>query len=286
MATESSYGLGLSNQWSDEQKRLAGVEATYDPGTFRFLDMLGLGVGMHCLELGGGGGSVARWMAERVGPSGSVLVTDIDVGALDGCEGPNIEVRVHDAGTDPIDECAFDIIHSRLVLEHIPARFEVLDKLVAALRPGGALLIENADLALIADGPLLFPEGVLATTRHVCGRPQKRPQEQEQTSHSGRAAPAPHQCGTRKGGRRSRHTHRRRRHTTRSYDRAGGAPARPGRGGWWLRHTIGLRPHDRRVRAAWVDVGGRAVSVGVGSSRLLTQYLATRERGCTTGPWQ
>ena len=30
------------------------------------------------LEIGAGGGSIARWLAERVGPTGSVLATDID----------------------------------------------------------------------------------------------------------------------------------------------------------------------------------------------------------------
>ena len=34
--------------------------------------------GWHCLEVGGGGGTVAHWMAERCAPGGSVLCTDID----------------------------------------------------------------------------------------------------------------------------------------------------------------------------------------------------------------
>ncbi|MEV7285058.1 hypothetical protein AB0O01_10950 [Streptomyces sp. NPDC093252] len=33
--------------------------------------------GMRCLEVGAGGGSIARWLAGRVAPGGSVLATDI-----------------------------------------------------------------------------------------------------------------------------------------------------------------------------------------------------------------
>jgi SAM-dependent methyltransferase len=124
--SDASYGLGLSNAASDEQRRLAAAEELFDRGTFRHLDTIGIAAGMRCLELGGGG-SIARWMAERVGPSGSVLVNDIR--------------------TDPLDDGAFDLIHARLLLEHLPARVMVLDKLVAALRPAGWLLVEDLDLS-------------------------------------------------------------------------------------------------------------------------------------------
>jgi SAM-dependent methyltransferase len=143
---DTSYGIGLSNTRSDESTRLSGIEQMLDPGTFRHLDTIGVASGMRCLELGGGGGSVARWMAERVGPSGSVLITDIDVTGLVACDATNIEVRVHDVCTDPLDDSHFDLIHARLLLEHLPSRVSLLNKLVAALRPGGWLLIEDMDL--------------------------------------------------------------------------------------------------------------------------------------------
>ncbi len=164
-----SYGVGLSNAWSDEQRRLAAAEQMFDPGTFRHLDTIGITAGMRCLEVGGGGGTVARWMAERVGPSGSVLVTDLDVSGLVGCDRPNIEVRVHDICTDPLDDGYFDIIHARLLLEHLPPRLTVLDKLVTALRPGGWLLVEDFDLSdmmyLPEERMFCEPKGVLAALR-------------------------------------------------------------------------------------------------------------------------
>ncbi len=141
---EQSYGVGLDNAWSDEDRRLAGAEQLFDPPTFRHLDTIGITTGMKCLEIGGGAGSVARHMAERVGPTGWVLVTDLDTRHLREIDDPNVEVRVHDICSDPL-EAEFDIIHARLVLEHLPERLNVLDKLVAALRPGGWLLIEDLD---------------------------------------------------------------------------------------------------------------------------------------------
>src|SRR5262249_2243703 len=47
----------------------------------------------------------------------------------------HIERRRHDIGTDPLPEQAFDLIHARLVLQHVPQRHDALAELVAALRP-------------------------------------------------------------------------------------------------------------------------------------------------------
>ena len=150
--SEQSYGIGLDNAWAGEQQRLAGAEEIFDPATLRHLDSIGIAPGMRCLEIGGGAGSVARFMAERVGPTGWVLATDLDIRLLEECAGPNVEVRVHDICSDPL-ETGFDIIHARLVLEHLPERLAVLDKLVAALRPGGRLLIEDSDFTAIRHLP-------------------------------------------------------------------------------------------------------------------------------------
>lgn len=143
--SDASYGIGLSNAAEDEQRRLAAVEELFDPGTIRHLDDIGIAAGMRCLEVGAGGGSIARAMSERVGPAGWVLVTDLDISTLTECDQPNVEVRVHDICTDPLDDASFDIIHARLLLEHLPSRLAVLDKLAAALRPGGWLLVEDFD---------------------------------------------------------------------------------------------------------------------------------------------
>lgn len=144
--TSPTYGIGLGNHRNDEDERLAGSDALFDTATAQYLDALGIAPGLRCLEVGGGSGSVARFMADRVGVAGSVVVTDIATERLRGCDLPNVEVRDHDIANEPLEEGQFDIVHTRLVLRHLPDPRAALAKLVAALRPGGWLLVEDLDL--------------------------------------------------------------------------------------------------------------------------------------------
>jgi hypothetical protein len=82
-------------------------------------------------------------MAERVGPTGTVIATDLKpqhVPARDG-----LSVIEHNVVTDPLPEGPFDVIHARAVLQHLPQRHEVLAKLAGALAPGGTLVIEELE---------------------------------------------------------------------------------------------------------------------------------------------
>ena len=144
------YGLGLANAHDEAERRLAATEDLFDPMTFRLLDELALPAGARCLELGAGSGSVGRFLADQVEGS-TVVVTDIDTTHLHHLHEPdNVEIREHDIRTDPIEEGHYDLIHARLLLEHFTDRIAVLDKLVAALRPGGWLMIEDVDMTNMA----------------------------------------------------------------------------------------------------------------------------------------
>jgi SAM-dependent methyltransferase len=84
-------------------------------------------------------------LAERVAPLGHVVVTDINTRDLKTNGQATLEVRQHDIVADPIEEAAFDLVHARLLLEHLREREQVLEKLAQALRPGGWLVTEDAD---------------------------------------------------------------------------------------------------------------------------------------------
>ena len=133
------------NAWQHGRARLATVEELLDPGSRRHLAALGVGEGWRCLEVGAGGGSVAEWLCDQVGPTGRVVATDIDTRYLEALDAPNLEVRRHDVVRDDLEAGAFDLVHARLVLEHLPERDAVLARLVRALRPGGWLLAESLD---------------------------------------------------------------------------------------------------------------------------------------------
>lgn len=148
--TESPYLL--DNRKDEAADRFEALAALYDPMTAGHFDTLGVGAGWRCLEIGAGGGSIVRHLADRVGPSGRVLATDIEPRFLDPlADLDNVDVARHDAVVDPLPEAEFDLIHARLVLIHIPERLAVLRRLVAALRPGGWLLIEDADAVISSD---------------------------------------------------------------------------------------------------------------------------------------
>ncbi|HEV7204371.1 MAG TPA: methyltransferase domain-containing protein [Jatrophihabitans sp.] len=149
----SDEGYLLDNRVPAAGDRFTALGELLDPVTFRHVDALGIGAGARVWEVGAGGSSVPAGLAERVGPSGHVLATDIDTSWLPG-DAP-YETRVHDVGTEPPPEGPFDLIHARLVLVHVPRRAEALRSMLSVLRPGGWLLLEDADPAL---QPRLCPD--------------------------------------------------------------------------------------------------------------------------------
>ncbi|HET9564063.1 MAG TPA: methyltransferase domain-containing protein [Mycobacterium sp.] len=125
-----------------ERKRLSAMESLWDPGSQALLDELGIGPGWRCLEVGAGGGSLMRWMAER---GVHVTAVDIDTRFIEQFASDAIEVRRVDLRTDELPQSEFDLVHARLVLEHLTDRREILDRLAATLRPGGWIVIEDYD---------------------------------------------------------------------------------------------------------------------------------------------
>ncbi|HEX8035655.1 MAG TPA: methyltransferase domain-containing protein [Ktedonobacterales bacterium] len=135
----------LDNAWQQQRERLAGLESWFDPGTIRHMETLGVAPGWRCLEVGGGGGSIALWLSRRVSPEGHVLATDLDTRFLDVLREPNLEVRRHNILTDPLPGQTFDLVHARFVVEHLADRMGALRHMASALKPGGWLLVEETD---------------------------------------------------------------------------------------------------------------------------------------------
>jgi SAM-dependent methyltransferase len=137
-----------------ERARLHLLEARYDRDTFRRFDALGPLDGARCLEVGAGAGSVARWLADRAGPGGRVVATDRDPQFLHDLDEPWVDVRRHDILRDELEEAAYDVAHCRALLLHLPDPALALRRMTGALRPGGRLLIEDADyVTMIAADP-------------------------------------------------------------------------------------------------------------------------------------
>jgi SAM-dependent methyltransferase len=138
----------LDNQQAEAGERFDALSELFNPSTFRHMLRLGISPGWRAWEIGAGGPSVPQWIAETVGPSGFVLATDIDTSWLEGPGNGNYKVLCHDVGAEPPPEIMFDLIHARLVLVHVGQRERAIRFMIDALRPGGWLLLEEADPGL------------------------------------------------------------------------------------------------------------------------------------------
>ena len=150
---DADEGYLLANQQIQAGTRFEALATLFDPSTFRHLGEIGVGAGWRCWEVGAGGMSVPNWLAARVGPTGLVMATDIDTSWLAGAD--HVHILRHDVGEEDPPATDLDLVHARLVLTHVPQRDTALASMIAALRPGGRILIEEADPGL---QPLLCPD--------------------------------------------------------------------------------------------------------------------------------
>jgi SAM-dependent methyltransferase len=154
-STTLPAGYALDPAWHAERDRLDSLTSLFDPRTLGLCERLGLAAGWHCLDAGAGTGSLATALAERVGPTGSVTALDSDTRFLAPLESERLKVIAADLAGGSLPVAGFDLVHARLVLEHLPERDRVLTALAAAVRPGGWLLVEDFDwsTAMVVDPP-------------------------------------------------------------------------------------------------------------------------------------
>jgi SAM-dependent methyltransferase len=155
---------------ANARARYAALSALFDAGTRRHLLDREVAPGWRCLEVGAGGGSIARWLGQRVGPTGRVIATDIDVRFLDGIRRENVEVLRHDITRDPVPRASFDLVHARMILIHLPERDAVVRKLAGALKRGGWLVCEEFDAVSAAPDPAVSPHETLLKTHSAMRR--------------------------------------------------------------------------------------------------------------------
>jgi ubiquinone/menaquinone biosynthesis C-methylase UbiE len=148
----------FDNAHGETRERFPALSDLYDDETIRCLQAVGVAPGWQCLEVAAGGGTIAQWLAGQVGTSGRVLATDLDARFLESLADPAIEVRRHDVVRDPLPDSAFDLVHARLILVHLPERELALTKMVGALKPGGWLVCEEFDSLSMPADPALHPQ--------------------------------------------------------------------------------------------------------------------------------
>jgi 2-polyprenyl-3-methyl-5-hydroxy-6-metoxy-1,4-benzoquinol methylase len=132
----------FSNDFAEGSQLRLLAEILDDHSTF-VLSGTGITPGWKCLDVGAGAGTITAWLADRVGPDGHVTALDKEPEHITG--GANITIREGDVRTVELPEGHYDLIHTRLVMLHLAERELVLQRLIAALKPGGVLVISEWD---------------------------------------------------------------------------------------------------------------------------------------------
>lgn len=117
------------------------------PATARMLDLAGVKAGSRVLDVAAGAGEQSVRAAERVGPSGHVLATDISPAILEYAAAAarkagltNIATRELDGeALDVLPADSFDAVISRVGLIYFPDQQKALGGMKRALKPGGRI---------------------------------------------------------------------------------------------------------------------------------------------------
>jgi 2-polyprenyl-3-methyl-5-hydroxy-6-metoxy-1,4-benzoquinol methylase len=74
------------------------------------------------------------------------VATDINTALLNDLSASNLETREHNILTEDLPEAAFDIVHCRWLLHHLPTPEIAVERMIKAVRPGGWLLPRRGGL--------------------------------------------------------------------------------------------------------------------------------------------
>ena len=137
-----------------ELERLQLQSRVWEPAGRALLTRLPSGTGQRVLDVGCGAMGWLRILSERVGPSGSVVGTDINrdllaaAGAFVSADGlANVELVEDDLFASALPAASFDLVHARFQLAPIGRAAEQLASYRRLVRPGGWLVLEDPDAA-------------------------------------------------------------------------------------------------------------------------------------------
>src|SRR6266478_2386341 len=141
-------------QWQNAaaawQRWTPTLQTWLGPVTEAMLDMADLQPGARVLDLAAGAGEPSLSAAERVGPSGHVLATDISSNILEfAAEAArergltNVKTRVMDGENPDLPDESFDAVLSRLGLIYFPDRAGALGAAHRLLKPGGRVVLAS-----------------------------------------------------------------------------------------------------------------------------------------------
>ena len=145
---------------ADDKSRLDLIHAVYGPISVRGLEAARVGECMRVADVGCGTGTVARWIAERIGPAGSVDAIDVAAEQVEVARSTpspagagSIEYHVGSAYELALPTGAFDLVFCRLVLCHLQDPARAVAEMARLLNDGGRLVLVDFDMRTICAMP-------------------------------------------------------------------------------------------------------------------------------------
>lgn len=148
----AKYKNAQREQWNKDgaawRRWAPTLERWYGVATRQMLDLARIQPGQRILDIAAGAGEPAVSAAERVGPGGYVLATDISEGIIElalqvarerGLK--QIETRAMDGEKLDLPDASFDAVLCRLGLMYMPHPVRALREWRRALRPGGRVAV-------------------------------------------------------------------------------------------------------------------------------------------------
>jgi ubiquinone/menaquinone biosynthesis C-methylase UbiE len=137
-----------------EQQRLVAQAKEFENQARWLLDHVGIQPGCRVIDVGCGPIGILDLLSERIGPQGIVVGLEYvprfaEMAAIEiATRGlTNVEVVQADALSSGLQRNSFDFAHERLVMINIPAPETILSEMMALVRPGGTVAVEEVDNA-------------------------------------------------------------------------------------------------------------------------------------------
>ena len=145
-----AFKTAVREQWDRSAQgwnaHTSEIRAWLRQATDAMLDMAGIGPGASVLDVAAGAGDQTLDIAQRVGPTGRVLATDLSPAILALAQknarqaGFNhVQTLVADGEALPVEPASFDAVVCRLGLMFFPAPLQGLRAMHRALRQGGGI---------------------------------------------------------------------------------------------------------------------------------------------------
>jgi len=131
-----------------EIERLHIQGASMAPETENMLDLIGVGDGWVCLDIGCGPRGITDILSKRVGPKGRVVGLDMNAAFLEHARASaddNTEFLLGDAYSSDLSPDSFDLVHMRFVASTAGNVERLLSEAIRLTRPGGVVALQEPD---------------------------------------------------------------------------------------------------------------------------------------------